>query len=131
MEAGEAEMNVLDRLKYECENGNSLLLLAMADDAEERGEDKLARGFRWLAEEGKWPMHNRLNPNSPKVWAWQLNYEDTPVLRCRSTTLPFSEEIRRTDNEYWSERYATCYEALEAAALAFWPRWKKGRKPRA
>lgn len=48
-------MNTRERLLGELDGCRWLLLRALADDADERGQDTLAAGWRWLAENRYWP----------------------------------------------------------------------------
>lgn len=124
-------MDVLERLKYECENGHRDLLLALADEAEERGENKLARGYRWLCHNRKWPQEIVFSAKRT-TWAWSVTNAPDGLDRISGASLPFHPKMKRPGGREWGDFMMmshSCHEALEAAALVFWTRWKKGRRP--
>jgi hypothetical protein len=49
----------------------------IADAAEEAGDDQLARGWRWLADNRKWPEENPPGPSG----AWSFSWYNRPLGR--------------------------------------------------
>lgn len=55
----------LSRLEYGLDNDTRLTTLSLADRCEELGLARLAAGYRWLAERGKFPQLSGIG-----LWRW-------------------------------------------------------------
>lgn len=109
-------------------------LLACADEAAERGDTVSEAGYRWMAENGKWPDYCAYGAtDGRKLFVWNSAPGEVPDMlkRRRAHELPFWAANWMPSRYSNSDRtYEGCGEALEAAAEAI-GRWlgKTGGEP--
>lgn len=68
MSKKQQDLSKRDKLLSDLEDSRSFCLRQLADEAEERGEDTTASGYRWLADNKKSPRRNNL------VYEWFYSY---------------------------------------------------------
>jgi hypothetical protein len=108
-----------ERLMSEVDSFREMILGKLADEALDRGEGKLAAGYRWLLEERKWPT--RRKETSRRIyWIWFIcrgSQEDSDALPPGS--LPKSSAVGVTDGPSNLAYFDTLPHALKAAAMAY------------
>lgn len=80
----EAERALLKAL----DDGPRLTLLALADRAEELGDQELAAGYRWLARHDKRPRYAGLFSAWPARWMWDYSHDPADYRRKGGYVLP-------------------------------------------
>jgi len=93
---------ILKKLFYEAETCQRNVLMLLADRYEELGQTELARAYRWMADNRKWPLYERAiripstyeRKLSDCTWMWM---EFTEYDKYDSQRLPFE------DLAYWND----------------------------
>jgi hypothetical protein len=87
----------------------SEVLMMLADACLDEGRPEEARGWGWLGQAGKWPVHDR------RGWYWHLR--EVSRRRRRSYVLPATVfgALRDPKRAMTSQRHPTARAALEAA----------------
>ncbi len=102
-------MTDLERLVDECNNCQNNVLMALADLVEESGDEFLAKGYRWLAINHRWPrMHfKRYAITKQRQFSWCVLKENTSF--SQSYHIPY---YSRTFNK----RFNSIHQAISTAA---------------
>ena len=90
------------------------LMRVLADEADDAGEPWLAAGWRWLAENRKWPWWVNVPPDGPLRWGWSLT-SGPPSARLPDGARAFYPDGEKPGKK---KRYDTLEECLLAGAVA-------------
>ncbi len=118
-------MTALEKLQYECENCHRDILLALADEAEEAGNLPLARGYRWLSKNGKWPLEIRSGEFNSIHYYWMQSprpyYPYHLPGDAWNDKICYAPHLPLQDRTPPNRKYQSVYEALKAAAEGVGP----------
>src|SRR5262245_7627860 len=87
----------------------------LADESEERGETDLAAGWRWMADNERWPETAR--SLRQRTWTWRLDLANPTEVNQSEGVLPF--DPRRHGGQLTSRDLAKLLE-LTARAAGRW-----------